>query len=59
MDIEVEINGKTYIGRYEVRGNLLTVNSAYGSKSTQPSRGNNEFMAKTLLRELIREYGEE
>lgn len=40
-------------GRYSVtRGGLLTVRSAYGSKSTQVGGSPQEVIARMLLREL-------
>ncbi|WP_176060220.1 hypothetical protein [Paraburkholderia sp. BCC1876] len=53
-EINITINGKLYSGRFEVDGNLVTVHSAYGTKSTQVGGLPVLRVAETLLGELVR-----
>lgn len=54
-EITIEINGKSYSGRYEVNRKVLTLSSSYGTKSTQLGSLPAETLAKMLLREIIGE----
>jgi len=57
-EITVEVDGEKYTGRYEVsRGGyrMITVMSAFGSKSTQLGGSTPEALAKLLLGELVGE----
>ena len=53
--ISVEIDGKTYTGRYSVSGKVVSVSGAFGSKSTQVGNSPADVVARMLLRELVRE----
>ncbi|PKG53087.1 MULTISPECIES: hypothetical protein [Halomonadaceae] len=53
FDVEIEKDGKFFIGQASILGGILTVNSIeLGSKSASIS-SNNEFLAKILLYELL------
>ena len=54
--ISVEVDGKTYSGDFEVRGRVVTVTTSYGTKSTQVGGSPPDVVAKTLLRELVRQH---
>lgn len=54
-EITIDINGKSYSGRYEVKRKVLTLSSSYGTKSTQLGSLPAETLAKMLLGELVRE----
>ena len=55
--VTIRRDGKEYVGRYRVDRGLLTVNSAYGTKTTQVfSHGSDPIpLAEMLLREIIKE----
>ena len=54
--VEVQIDGKTYSGTYEVvSGGVVTVSTQYGRKSTQVGSSPPGVVARNLLRELVRE----
>jgi hypothetical protein len=55
IEITVEIDGKTYSGSYDVSGRVVTTYFAGGRKATQVGGSRAELVAKSLLRELIRE----
>ena len=52
-DIEVDLNDRTYKGRYFTANKMVTVQSFYGSKSAQIGGFPEALLAKTLLREII------
>jgi hypothetical protein len=54
--LTVEVEGKTYLGKFERKGPLVTVHYRGSQKSTQPG-ANIEVTASMLLRELVREIG--
>lgn len=53
--VEIEYRGRTYAGRYSIKARMITVDSEYGSKTTQVGNTPVEAIAKQLLREIIRE----
>jgi hypothetical protein len=54
-DVEIEFKGKIVKGRYSVSGNIITVTTLGGSKSTQLGRMTGPILAKILLHELAEE----
>ena len=60
FEVTIDINGQAYSGYYTLTGGkvpMITVDSEYGSKSTQLGGMPPERLAKTLLRELVSEQG--
>ncbi|MCY1369854.1 hypothetical protein D9M68_977530 [compost metagenome] len=53
--VSIELNGRTYSGRYRVEKGIITVSTMSGSKSTQLGRLPEEALARMLLRELVDE----
>jgi hypothetical protein len=53
--VEVQIDGKTYSGTYEVVSGVVTVSTPYGRKSTQVGSSPPRVVARSLLRDLVRE----
>ena len=53
--VTVEVNGQKISGKYMLRGNIVTVMSPNGQKSTQLGGMTSEGLAKILLRELVTE----
>lgn len=51
--LEVEFEGKTYRVTYSVANRMVTVRTAFDSKSTQVGALPPEFLAKTMARELL------
>lgn len=54
-EVTVEVNGQKISGQYTLRGNIVTVMSSNGQKSTQLGGMTSEGLAKILLRELATE----
>lgn len=52
-EIFLEHNGKKYQAHYYVENNVVTVQSAYGSTSTQVGGSTAEVVARILLREIL------
>ncbi len=52
-EVEVEKAGKIHKGTYRVESGIVTVNSAYGTKSTQVGSSDADWLAKALLLELV------
>ena len=53
--VKIEIEGRTYSATYQERGRLVTVRTADGQKSTNAGSDPPEVIARSLLRELVRE----
>ncbi|SAK70291.1 hypothetical protein AWB82_04207 [Caballeronia glebae] len=53
-EINITVNGMLYTGRFTLDSNVVTVQSAYGKKSTQLGRLAPVTVAEMLLRELVR-----
>jgi hypothetical protein len=51
--MSVEFDGKTYSAHYSVQAKVVTVESAYGSQSTQVGGATAEAVARMLFRELL------
>lgn len=58
INIAIEIDGKRYSGYYTEYNGLITVYYKFHSKKTQKSLYNNAPLAKTILRELVIEFGD-
>lgn len=58
FDVEVEFGGKTFVGTYTIGGRppIVSVSSAYGSKSTQQGASPAESIARRLLHELVADF---
>lgn len=57
--VTIEREGRTFTGTWCLTGKkvkMITVSSAYGSKSTQLGGMKPEHLARLLLSELIQEY---
>ena len=52
-EVEVEKAGKIHKGTYRVESGIVTVSSAYGTKSTQVRSSVADKLAKDLLLELV------
>lgn len=52
-EVTMTVEGKTYSGTYEVAGGVVTVRTAYGSRSTQIGGSPPDVVAGWLLRELV------
>lgn len=50
--VSVEIDGKTYEGRYTIQSKTVTVSTAYGQTTTQIG-ADARSTARMLLRELV------
>ena len=55
MDIQVEIDGKTYHGSYRVERGRITVSTLEGQKGAELGRMPEMTLARRLLRELVAE----
>lgn len=53
--VSIELEGRTYSGRYRVERGVITVSTTSGSKTTQLGRLPEEALARLLLRELVDE----
>ena len=55
--VEIEIDGKTYTGRYEIQGKMIEVSYGWRTKKTQlgGSAGNPTGLARIMIGELVRE----
>lgn len=53
VELSVEFEGKTYSARYSVSSSVVTVNSVYGSNSTQVGGSTAEIIARMLFREIL------
>ena len=53
-EIQCEVNGKTYEGKYHVNKGVLYVDCAYGSKNAHGSSAS-EVIAKMVLAEIVRD----
>lgn len=51
--VEVEVDGTTYSADYHVAGDVVTLTSAFGSKSMTAGSHRPDDVARLLLRELI------
>jgi hypothetical protein len=56
MNVEIEVNGRTYEGRYVIEGGLVRATSDYGEKTTQIGDSPVETVAKLLLHELVQAH---
>lgn len=54
-EIEIDYNGKKVKGSYCTNKGIVTVNTLFGSKSTQIGHSTSELLAKIILRELAQE----
>jgi hypothetical protein len=52
--VTAECDGKTIKGSYRKIGNMVTVKTLHGSKTTQLGGLTPDYLAKMLLRELAR-----
>ena len=52
-DISVQFKGETYSAWYSVQSNTITVDSSYGSKSTQLGELDTHILAPILFREIL------
>jgi len=52
-EVEVREAGKIYKGTYRVASGIVTVSSAYGTKSTQVGSSDSGRLAEALLLELV------
>ena len=55
--VEVEIDGKTYTGSYEIQGEMIEV--SYGWKTKKTQLGDSAHYPETLVRIIIRELVQE
>lgn len=55
--IRVEINGVTHSGSYTVASGIVTATYGVYQKATQVGGSPAQVIARTLLRELVRETG--
>ena len=53
VELSVELAGKTYSASYSVSSSVVTVNSVYGSNSTQVGGSTAEIIARLLFREIL------
>ena len=55
--VDVEIDGKTYTGSYEIQGTIIEVSYGWKTKKTQlgGSAGHPEALARIMIGELVRE----
>ena len=53
-EVSLEMEGQTYTGEVHVSRNILTVDSAYGRKTSQVGTSLVESVARRLLREIVR-----
>ena len=58
--VEVEIDGKTYTGSYEIQGTMIEVSYGWRTKKTQLGGfigpgGKPEALVRTMIRELVEE----
>lgn len=51
--VEINVEGTTYRANYRVAGNVVTLDSAFGSKSMPAGQHMPDDVARMLLRELI------
>lgn len=58
-DVSIEIDGKQYSGYYTETKSMITVYYNCHHKGTQKSFNGDISMARTLLWELVREYGDD
>ncbi len=52
-EISIEFEGKTYKASYYVESKVVTMQSAYGSLSTQVGGSRGDFVARMLFREIF------
>lgn len=55
-EVTIDRDGSTYRGSYTVQGRVVSVSSAYGSKSTQVGGLDGATVARLLLAELVTEF---
>jgi hypothetical protein len=53
--VEIDIDGKRYVGRYSVESGGVTVSHGGVSKATQIGDSSVDVVARMLLRELVEE----
>jgi hypothetical protein len=53
-EVAIEIGGKTYTGRYDVKGNIITVTYLFGKRKTTLDQTPAPVLARMLLGELVR-----
>ncbi len=58
--IEVEIDGKTYSGSFEIQGKMIEVSYGLRTQKTQLGgyAGYPELLARSMIRELVQEERE-
>lgn len=53
LEINIELEGNTYSAMYSISSKMVTVNSEYGSLSTQIGGSTARIIARTLFREIL------
>ena len=53
IPISIEFNGKKHTGSYYVEKGMVTIESEWGTKSTQVHASPAELLAQIMLREMV------